>query len=569
MKKGRISAGVATIAALALALGGCNANPTTPTTTPASPGTSASNPATTAASGGGTLTILTSQAAINLDPAKSWNLANTTLGLLYRRLTQWHIPADGSAPSVVPDLATTIGTPSEGGKTWTYTLKDGLKFSDGSPITSADVKYAIERTYTPELSGGIGYHKTLLAGADGYKGPFDGAELASIETPDAKTIVFHLTAPYGDWPWIVSTTSTAPVPAGKAPAGTFAQNPITSGPYKVDSYQAGGQLVLSRNPNWDKATDTERGGLPDKIVFVQSQDRSVEAQKLMANAPADQNSFGADFVPPAQLAQVQADPNAKDRMVVSHAGALAYLAINMKSPKLADLKIRQALNYAVDRQSFIIASGGTIAADPATTLITPGIAGYQPYDLYPAGTSGDVAKAKDLLAQAGVTSLDLTLITNNDATSVAQAEALQQAYKRVGINLTLVPQDSDTWTANATGDDATKYDLSLSSWQPDYPSAAGNIQPLYDSSQIGGQNYNISRYSSPTVDAMIAQALASTDAATAQGIWGQADKAIMADAPVVPLIYTKNCFLHGSGVTNFYIGGFPAYPVYYAVGVSA
>ena len=561
MKKRHIAVGVAAALALALTLGGCNANP--------SPGATSTGgqAGSTAGTAGGTLTLLTQQTSMTLDPAKSWNLANTTLGLLYRRLTQWHIPTDGSAPTVVPDLATDIGEPSDNGQTWTYHLKPGLKFSDGSPITSADVKFGIERTYTPELSGGIGYHKTLLAGADNYQGPYDGQHLDSIETPDATTIIFHLTAPYGDWPWIMSTTSTAPVPVDKAPAATFGQAPITSGPYQVDSYQPGGQLVLSRNPNWDPTTDTERTGLPDKIIFEQSQDPSVSAQKLITNAPADQNSFSMDFVPPAQLAQAQ--QSAPDRLVTSGAGALEYLALNMTSPKLQDLRVRQALNYAIDRQAYIMASGGTLSADPGTTLITPGIAGYQSYDMYPAGTSGDVDKAKSLLADAGVTSLDLTLIVSNDATSVSKAQAIEQAYTRIGVNVTIKPMESNAWTDAATGDDPSGYDLSLSSWQPDYPSAAGNIQPLYASSQIGGGNYNISRYSSPAVDALIDQALASTDATAAQALWFQADQAIMTDAPVVPLVYDKNSFLFGSGVTGFYIGSFPAYPVYYTLGVTA
>ena len=93
---------------------------------------------------------------------------------------------------------------TDSGKTWTYTLKDGLKFADGSAITTKDIKYGIERSFAPELSGGLGYHKSLLVGGDTYKGPYAGKELASIETPDDHTIVFHLKSSFGDWPWIVS-----------------------------------------------------------------------------------------------------------------------------------------------------------------------------------------------------------------------------------------------------------------------------------------------------------------------------------------------------------------------------
>lgn len=554
-----LAAGAVVVTTSLAACGGAN-----DFSTPGASGASGAPAATTAVQKGGTLTILTSASSVTLDPAKSWNLATTTLGLIDRRLTTWKVDPTGD-PQVVGDLATDAGTPSDGGKTWTYTLKDGLAFSDGSPITSKDVKYAIERTYTPELAGGIGYHKSLIAGSDGYKGPFDGKELSGIKTPDDKTIVFTLNQPYGDWPWIVSTTSTSAVPEGKAPADTFGNKPITSGPYKVESYAAGKDLVLVRNTYWDASTDPVRTAGPDKIVFQQSQDPTVEAQTLIANAPADQNTFSADFVPPAQLALAQSNPDAKSRLVTSRSGAVEYLALNVQSPKLKDLKVRQALEYGIDRQAFTVAAGGKLSADPATTLITPGISGREEYDLYPAGESGDVDKTKQLLAEAGVTSLSLTLIVTNDDTSVKKAQAIQQGYAKAGITLTIKPLDYDSWAAAATGDSASAYDLSLSSWQPDYPSAAANIQPLYDSSQIGGGNYNISRYSSPEVDALIAKALGTTDTAAANQLWAQADKAILADAPVVPIVYDKNSFLHGSGVENFYIGGFPAYPVYPAV----
>ena len=110
---------------------------------------------------------------------------------MHRRLTTWDIEP-GKEPRVVPDLATDTGKATDGGRTWTYTLKPGLKLSDGSPITSADIKYGLERSFAPELSGGLGYHKTLLVGGDNYTGPYKGKELDSIETPDDRTIVFKL-----------------------------------------------------------------------------------------------------------------------------------------------------------------------------------------------------------------------------------------------------------------------------------------------------------------------------------------------------------------------------------------
>lgn len=241
MKLAKSLGAIALVAVLGLTA--CNANP--------SSSTSGSSEAVTK---GGTLNILTASTEINLDPAKSQNLAITTLGLIERRLTTWDISADGPA-KVVPDLATDTGRASDDGKTWTFTLKDGVKYDDGSPVTTADVKYGLERSFAPELSGGLGYHKALLVGGESYKGPYASKKLDSIETPDAKTIIFKLNKAYGDWPWIASMPAFAPVPAARdTDPQQYAAKIAATGPYQLDSYQQGVALKLKRNPNWSADT---------------------------------------------------------------------------------------------------------------------------------------------------------------------------------------------------------------------------------------------------------------------------------------------------------------------------
>ena len=487
------------------------------------------------------------------------------MGLLNRRLTTWKVGRTGVV-RYVPDLATSTGTPSRGGRVWTYHLKSGIRFSNGQPITAQDVKYGIERTYAPALSGGENYQKPLIAGTKGYQGPFDGKSLSSIQTPDRRTIVFHLNKPYGDWPWVVSTVSMSPVPAGQAPAATFAHHPVTSGPYAVQSASSS-QIVLVRNKYWKQSTDPNRTAGPNTIVFKLNQDPTVEAQTLIADGGAARDSFGGDFVPPAQLDQVESNPSARSRLVTSPASPLEYLAVNMKSPRLANPKVREALQYAVDRQSIIVASGGAIGAEPATTLITPGIAGRVDYDMYPAGASGDPAKARALLAQAGVKNLSLTLITRSDPINLGIAQAVQQAYGRAGIKVNLKSLSDDAWTGIATANSATGYDLAVSDWQPDYPSAYDNIEPLFDAADIGNGNFNISRLDDPAVQRLMTQAEGTIDPAKAGVIWAKIDRMVMATGAVVPLVYQRNSFLRGSDVQNFYIGSFPAYPIYTAASI--
>jgi peptide/nickel transport system substrate-binding protein len=555
-----ILAGVAATAAGA-ALVGCGASSQVP-----GAGSSSSSKATPVHQGG-TLTVLDSSSlsatGFALDPAQSWSLATTSMGLLNRRLTTWKIGRTGVA-KVVPDLATTTGTPSDGGRVWTYHLKHGIDFSNGQPITSQDFKYAIERTYAPSLSGGENYQKPLIADTQGYDGPFGGKSLPSIQTPNSDTIVFHLNKPYGLWPWVVSTVSMSPVPAGKAPAATFAKHPITSGPYAVQSASQS-QIVMVRNKYWKQSTDPNRSDGPNEIIFKLNQDPTVEAQTLISDDGSAESSFGADFVPPAQLAQIDNDPTAKSRLVTSPASPLEYLAVNMKSSQLQNPKVREALQYAIDRKSLIVAAGGPIAAEPATTLITPGIAGRVNYDMYPAGQTGDPAKAKQLLAQAGVHNLNLTLAVENLPVDTAMAQAIQQAYQRAGIKVTLKTLAQDSYFGLVTGNNASAYDLSLASWQPDFPSAYDNIEPLFNSADIGNGNYNQSRLDDPAVDKLLNQAEQTINQGQSNALWAKADKMIMATGSVVPLVYNRNSFLRGSNVQNFYIGTFPAYPIYTAV----
>lgn len=555
----RLVAAAGTLGGAGALLTACNANERS------SPGATGAAP-----TAGGTLYILQDSATIAFDPAKSQNLATTALALVHRRLTSWDI-RPGAPATVVPDLATDTGTASDGGSTWTFTLKDGLTFSDGSPITSADVKWGLERSFAPAFSQGLTYHKSLLVGGADYRGPFEGQGLDSIEVPDPKTIVFHLLRPYGDWTWIASTPAFAPVPHDTGAEANYGEHPVASGPYQVQSYQQGVRATLVRNTHWDKASDQVRTGLPDQVVFQLSQDDSVISQRLAADNGDDRFAFGASFVAPATLAQLASNPAVEQRVVTSQAGGLAMLVLNTRKGPLADPAVRKAFQYAVNRSAFQVAAAGSaaLAGDAATTLITPGITGREVFDLYPTRPDGDPDTAKQMLAAAGhpegLSGLDFVVNSNNGGAE--RAQAIAAALARAGIQVTLRPVDGDSWDAEVTATDAT-YDLTYLSWQPDFPSPNGNIQPLFASGEIGNGGYNLARYSNPDVDAMIVDAQATVDPAEAGRKWAAVDRRIMQDAPVVPLIYSRNSFLHGSKVGNFSVADFPAYPNYLTVGLT-
>ncbi len=535
------------LTSLTLTLAACGAN------------SRGSAPASGTPSAGGTLYVLSSDTDVNWDPARSQSLAVTSLGLVHRRLTTWEL-SPGGEPRVVPDLATDTGTVSADGLTWTYTLKEGLVLSDGTPITSAHVKHGLERSFAPALSGGLGYHKTLLAGTSGYTGPYEGAHLDSVATPDERTVVLTLARPYGDWPWIVSTPAFAPVPEGDDPA-TYTRNPLASGPYVVSEYKQGVSVTLSRNEHWSAATDTVRLGLPDTVVFSLGQDEDTVSQRLIADSGDDRHAFSAQLLTASKLAQVSADPSASARLATSDPGPLLYLAVNTE--RVTDPDVRRAIAYAVDKAAVQQALGGELGAGVATTYITPGIPGREEYDLYPR----DTTRATSLLA--GKQLPELVLLTQNNEARLAAAQAVQQALSEVGLTVRLDPQSSDAYSQRATQGDGSSYDLAVVSWNPDYPSANANIQPLYASSEIGGGGYNVSRYSDAEVDRLIAEATAEPDAVEAGRKWAALDRRIAQDVPAVPLVNRRNSFLRGSQVAGFFVNPFPAYPDYLVVGVGA
>jgi peptide/nickel transport system substrate-binding protein len=285
----------------------------------------------------------------------------------------------------------------------------------------------------------------------------------------------------------------------------------------------------------------------------------------MADTGEAATSFHAESLGAPELTLVNSNPQAKERMTTSDASTLTYMAINTE--RVTDPRVRQAIQYAVDRKSLVLAAGGAQAASPATTLITPGIPGREEFDLYPGGETGDVDKAKELLAEAGAEDLTLTLWTMNDPKATSEGQALQQAIERTGITVDLKPLDGSVWYADGTGDDPG-YDLILTYWIPDYPSAASNIEPLYHSTWVGGGAFNLSRYADPEVDAMIEAATSEVDQAAAQAMWAELDQKLMEAAVSVPLTYAMNSFLAGSEVENMFVNAYPGYQNYQTLWLS-
>ncbi|WP_299528482.1 ABC transporter substrate-binding protein [uncultured Streptomyces sp.] len=519
--------------------------------------------ATGAPAEGGTLTVLNSTAQSDFDPARLYTSGGGNVpSLVFRTLTTRNRENGEAGAQVVPDLATDLGTPSENATVWTYTLKDGLKYEDGTAITSADVKYGIERSFAAELSGGAPYLRDWLIGGADYQGPYkDKKGLDSIGTPDDRTIVFHLNKPEGEFPYLATQTQTTPVPQAKDTGAAYENHPVSSGPYKVVSNEGDGErLVLERNPYWSAKTDSERKAYPDRIDVRSGLDSAVINQRLSASRGADAAAVTTDTnLGPAELAQVTGDEDLAARVGTGHFGYTNYIAFNPKVKPFDNPKVRQAISYAVDRSSVVNAAGGSALAEPATTFLPEQKSfGHTAYDAFPAGKTGDAVKARELLKEAGYPNgLTVTLTHSNAkdfATSPEIATALQEALKKAGITVELKGLEDNAYS-DTVYNVKTEPGFFLAGWGADWPSGGPFLAPIFDGRQIvkSGYNFNSAQLDDASVNKEIDEINKLTDLGAAAARWGALDEKIGGQALTVPLFHPVYQRLYGSSVKNVVI----------------
>ncbi|WNI17874.1 ABC transporter substrate-binding protein [Actinacidiphila sp. ITFR-21] len=512
---------------------------------------------------GGTLYVLNNQAQEDFDPARLYTSGGGNVpSLVYRTLTTRNRANGAAGAKVVPDLATDTGEPSRNATVWTYHLKDGLTYEDGTPITTADIKYDIERSFAPELSGGAPYLRDWLVGAADYQGPYkDPKGLTAIETPDAKTIVFHLDKPEGEFPLLATQTAFAPVPKARDTGTRYAEHPVSSGPYKVVSNENNGEhLVLKRNPNWSPATDDQRKAYPDTIDVRSGLDQAVINQRLAAGVGKDADAVTTDTnLGPAELARITGDKNLASRVGTGHFGYTDYIAFNPKVKPFDDIRVREAIAYAVNRTTVINAQGGSSLNDPATTFLPAQASfGYTPYDPFPAGATGDPAKARELLAQAGhPNGLTVTLThetTKGDEQGPEVATAVQEALKLAGITVKLDGEEHNAY-GDKIRDVTTEPGFFLTGWGADWPSGGPFLGPIFDGRQIvkDGDNFNNAQLNDPSVNNEIDAINKITDLKAAAARWGALDKRIGGQALTVPLYHPVYKRLFGKNIRNVVI----------------
>jgi peptide/nickel transport system substrate-binding protein len=349
---------------------------------------------------GGTLRLVAGQID-SLDPQRSYAPGVWNLMRLYARTLVTYSAQPGSTDELVPDLATDLGTTPDGGRTWTFTLREGVRFETGRPITSRDVKYGIERSFASEVVvGGPTYVVDLLDDqADPYPGPYqdetkDRLGLRSIATPDDRTITFTLTTPTPDFPFVMALPSSSPVPAENDTGGAYGDDPISSGPYMVTSVDAQAGIALARNPQWDPATDDVRTALPDTVLVRTGLSGVARDQALLAgSADLDLSGTGVQQATTSRLA----DDALAGRIDDVTTGAVRLLALPTTVAPMDNRDCRAAVAAVVDRSAVQQALQGPGNAE-RTSLLWPRAVAGGPAEGDP---QPDVAAARAALTACG------------------------------------------------------------------------------------------------------------------------------------------------------------------------
>lgn len=483
----------------------------------------------------------------HLDPSAGWDGGvNNFYRLIYRGLTTFGAGPGAESTKVVPDLATDLGTPSDNAKTWTYHLKDGLAFEDGTPIDSESVKFGVERAWDPEMAGSP-YPKELIKAPADYKGPYKSGDLDSIETPDAKTVVFHLKKSFPDFASALTMANFTPFPKGSGAKHAFDTEPISSGPYKVASYRHGSSLKLVRNPKWKKSTDKIRAAKPDSFEWTFGLDAATMDERMLAGQGKDVDAI-TPSIQASTLSRIQT-PELKARTLSGYGGCTTYMGMNSTRKHLSDVRVRKAIEFAIDKETIVAAIGGKQLATKGTAVQPPTMIGRSEYDLYP----HNIAKAKKLLAEAGLShGFSLTLDNRPDPKMTAIGVAIQEALKPLNIKVKINNIDTSTFY-EVIGTTSKQNDLAITGWCPDWASGATFLPPLFDGRRITSTaNANLAQIDDKAINKRIDQIAALQDVDAANKAYGELDKQIMAQAPVVPLAYEKVVLLPGSNIAGAY-----------------
>ncbi|MER5522598.1 ABC transporter substrate-binding protein, partial [Streptomyces sp. NPDC002763] len=498
---------------------------------------------------GGTIYSLDQFDMDHMDPAQIYVSTEGAITVpIMRGLTGYKIDDKGGC-TLVGDAATDAGTMKNGGKTWSFTLKDGIKWEDGSDVSMDDVRHTFERLFASFITEGPRYVQQWLVGGDKYKGPYDGKHLESVEI-SGKTVTFHLTEPRTDFNYTLAMRGYSLVPKKHDTKEKYDKRPFSCGPYKIGDRKIGKSLTYVRNEHWDAKTDPIRNNYPDQYVFQFGFELIASTDRYIADKGNDQYTMSIfNEVAAERIAQVLTNPKLKQRVLTQVDTVTYYWPIN--TTRIKDVKVRQAINWAWPHLQLQTIRGGKASSELATTILSPVTPGYQKFDLY--GTDkkpgGDPDKAKALLKEAGKLGQKLVIAYQHSDNSVKQAVAIKNALEAAGFQVVNKQVDKSTFYTQI-GKIDNDYDLFAAGWSPDWPNGYSVFYPCWSGKNIGDGRSNYAQLNDPSVNKAIDAAAKITDPAEANKAWGNVDRQIMELAAVVPDYHSIRNWMYGSKVGN-------------------
>ena len=535
---------------------------------------------------GGTLKLLGSSDVDHLDTASAYYTASYTLERAYaRQLFSYPASTDiNTANTPVADLASVVPTTANGGisadgKTYTIHMRADAQWNTtpARPVTAQDEVLGLKRLCNPVSPvGAPGYYENTIVGMKAFCDGFakvsgtapamaayiNGHNISGVTATDATTLTVKLLQPATDFLNIMAMPFASPAPKeylNYVPdSAEFRAHTISDGPYQITKYTANQSIDLAKNPAWTQASDPIRHQYVNNITVTEGQDQGPVQQQIQAGT--------ADLewdvvVPTPNIPALQAAKDAR-LGIFPALDTNPYLVFNLQSPSansaLKNVKVRQAIEYAIDKVAIGQVYGGPTLNTPIGQVIPPGNVGYQQIDPYATPQSkGDPAKCKSMLTAAGYPNgITITDVFRNAGNHPAVAQTIQADLKSCGITDKLVPvNQGDYYTKYLDSPDAAKrgvWDISEPGWVPDWYGNNGRaiVEPLFDGRTYGPNSTDYGDYNNPAVNALIDKALSARDVNTAATFWHQADVQIMADAAIVPLQTQKTALFRSTRVHN-------------------
>jgi YVTN family beta-propeller protein len=456
----------------------------------------------------------------------------------------------------VPDLATSLLAPTNGGRTYTFQLRPGIRYSNGRPVQATDFRSTFERFYA--LGSPVTDYDGIVGGAQCRKHPKRCDLSRAIVADDrAHTVTFHLTRPDPNFLYKLASPFAYVLPGGtpRRPAGT---HPLpATGPYMIATYRPGRLLRFVRNPffrEWSRAAQPD--GYPDRID-IRIAGTADEAIRDVVDGKADVVRLTKPWTP-SQLSrlelqhasQIHSDPRWN----------LQALFLNTRVPPFNRLDARKAINLAVDRAAATSAWGGPNVAEPTCQLLPPNFPSYRPYCPYTAGstksgnwTAPDLARAKALVARSGTRGMKVTVWAWSQAKGFNQVAV--KVLRSLGYRVAVKPVVGDRFWG-AVGDSRNRAQIGFTGWALGYPDPGAFLAQVFSCAAFlpgDPDNLNPGAFCDPGIDRQMrrAQAERLSDPTGSRARWQLVDREITDAAPWVPLMVTKDVNFLSKRVGNY------------------